>query len=484
MKEKKTVTFWHRLFPILFMLILVVYGMGIRSTVFGKSQIDLQLLIIICIVVTVAELLLLGFRWSEIEKSIVAVISKMMPAFIIMIAIGVLIGTWMISGTIPMMIYYGMQMVNVRFLYVTAFLISCVFSLVTGSSWGSIATIGVVLMSIAAASHANLAVVAAAAISGANFGDKMSPLSDTTNLAAMLAEIPVYSHVRSMMNSTIPAAAIATMVYLVYGLAAPVSDVGVDMANAEQMLAALKEMFHFNPLLLLPLLIVLVGSIKKLSSTIVMVASALVSAILALIFQNFSFDDVANSIISGFSTSMATWMDTSSEGVAALSALNRGGLTQFQSVMLLAALIFAFIGCLDVIDATPAVVGKILGFAKTRFSLVVSTLVTGLVFNALLCHGYASMMLTANTFKGKYDELNVPRRVLSRSLEDSVTFTSTVIPWHMTAVFMSGIVGVTVAEYMPWMVMNYANIILAVILAYTGIGCFKNRKAGPELEEQ
>ncbi len=475
MSRKKEVKFIHCLFPVIVIIALMLYGIGIRQYVFKQSSLPLEALIVACIIIATIELLYLGFSWKEIEASIVAKFSKTIPATIVMISIGLLIGSWMVSGVIPMMIYYGIKIVNVQFIYLTAFLISCVFSIFTGTSWGSMATIGVVLISIGGAVNANMAILAATVISGATFGDKMSPLSDTTNLAAVLAEVSVYDHVRSMMNSTVPAAIIACVVYGICGFAFPTAGISAGDGTIQNTLAVLDGLFHFNILLLLPVVIVVVGSVKKISAAIVMVVSALSATVLGLIFQDYPVTSVLKALSSGYNVSMATWMKDSGLTADSLSVLNRGGVYQFSNMVILCFLIFTFVGCLDLINAMPTIVNRLLAFAKTRFSIVSMTLLSGVSLTALIGHGYASMMLTADIFKYKFDEQNVSRKVLSRSLEDSVTFMSSLIPWNITAVYMASITGVATTRYLPWMVLNLVNLAIALILAYTGIGCYINK---------
>ena len=232
----------------------------------------------------------LGYTWDEIMNSIVEKLSKTMPAIFILIIVGFLIGTWMIGGTIPMMVYYGLKIINPSFLIVTAFLVTAIVSICTGTSWGSAGTIGVALMGIASGLGAPLPIVAGAVVSGAYFGDKMSPLSDTTNLAPIAAGSKLYDHIGHMLWTTGPGFIICCIVYTVVGMNLSGLS-GTEPEKVSAILDTLHQIFSFNPLIILPVIIVLYGSIRKKPTIPVMLISSAVAMFNGVVFQGFKLAD-------------------------------------------------------------------------------------------------------------------------------------------------------------------------------------------------
>jgi hypothetical protein len=222
------IKFGHALLPVLFLVALIVYGLILRPHAYGLPPIPLEVLFILASVFAVSELFWLGFTWPEIQNSIVARLSRALPAFFILFAIGILISSWIVSGTIPMLVYYGIGIISPSYLYVLAFLVPVVFSSLTGTSWGSAGTIGVVIIGIAGAFDAHLGITAGAIIGGAYFGDKMSPLSDTTNLAALATDVDLFDHIRSMTVTTVPSAILAATGFFILGFVYPP---GIDTAD-------------------------------------------------------------------------------------------------------------------------------------------------------------------------------------------------------------------------------------------------------------
>ena len=271
-------TFTESVIPIIAMMVILTVGKGYL----GYATEPLLLL-----VAAIAGLIAyrVGVTWDEMMDEICQKIAKGMPAILILTCVGALVGTWMASGTIPMMIYYGVQIVNPTFMLVTAFLITAVVSIVTGTSWGSVATMGVALMGIASTLGVNLAATAGAVIAGSYFGDKISPLSDTTNLLPVAAGSTLYEHNAHMFWTTVPATIISQVVYAFVGLK---GNIGGDVSSeaVSTMLTQLDGMYNFNILLILPVLLILAGSIFKKPTLPVMMASTVLAGAEALIFQN------------------------------------------------------------------------------------------------------------------------------------------------------------------------------------------------------
>ncbi|MEL6821389.1 MAG: Na+/H+ antiporter NhaC [Calditrichota bacterium] len=459
----KKPTFLHALLPILVLLLTIAYGLIIRPQLQNLPAFPLEIVFIIAAAFAVAELSWLGFEWHEIQKSIVAKLSSAMPAFFILLTIGIIIGSWMVCGTIPMLVYYGLKTIHPNVFYLLAFLIPIIFSILTGTSWGSVGSIGIVMIGIAGAMGANLAITAGAIIGGAFFGDKMSPLSDTTNMAAIATDVDLYDHIRSMMVTTFPSAIIAAIAYTVLGFVYPPEILSGNSDSLVPFLNSLESIFQFNILLIAPPLIILYGSITGKPILPTMIVSALVAVLLSLVFQPFGLSDIFQSMYKGFHTSMATWVDSPAENVQTL--LNRGGLYALIDAVIIAFTVFFFIGAIDLIDAMPKVVNRIFRSAKSRVSTILSSLAATAVTNALTCNQYATSFIVGDAFKKKYDDLAIPRPVLSRSLEDAGTMLESLVPWTPTAVFMVATLGVPYSEYWQWQLLSLVNLIIAPLIA-------------------
>lgn len=246
----------------------------------------------------------------------------------------------MVSGTIPMLVYYGIKIIDPTFIYFLAFLVPIIFSTLTGTSWGSVGTIGVVIIGVASAFEADLGITAGAIIGGAYFGDKMSPLSDTTNLAAIATEVNLYDHIRSMMNTTLPSAIIAAILFTIAGFIYPSQNFSAEAATSKQFLSSIEQIFNFNILLLVPPAIVLYGSIKRKPPIPTLFTSVISAAILALVLQDFSLADIFNSLHKGFNTEMALWVDIVPENVSVL--LNRGGLYALNEPIVISLMVYFY----------------------------------------------------------------------------------------------------------------------------------------------
>jgi NhaC family Na+:H+ antiporter len=469
-RPRKQISFVHAILPVGFLGLIILYGLIARPLFLDQEALSLEMVFILASFFAISELFYLGLSWEEIQESIVRKISTALPAFFILFAIGIIISSWMICGTIPMLVYYGLELVDPRFLYLVSFLIPIVFSTLTGTSWGSVGTIGVVLIGIATAMDADLGITAGAVIGGAYFGDKLSPLSDTTNLAALAAGVDVFDHIRSMLVTTIPSAILAAGAYLVLGFTYPPEVQVTEFVELTPFLDSLRAMFSFHILLLIPPVIVLYGSLRKHPTIPTLLTSALSAFLLALVMQRFTIADVSNALSTGFATSMAPWVENLP--AQTIELVNRGGLYSMSQAIFVAFLVFFFIGAIDTIDVMPRVVSKAFAFAKTRRSTILSALASTGLTNAMTSNQYATSFIVGDAFKSRFDKLNIPRKVLSRSLEDYGTMIESIVPWTSTAVFMVATLGVPWADYWHWQLLSLINLIIAPTLATLGIGCF------------
>ncbi|WP_165217273.1 Na+/H+ antiporter NhaC family protein [Schaalia sp. ZJ1691] len=472
---KKPVKFWHALAPIILLIVLILWGMVIGPLVFKLEAWPLEFTFSLGALCTWCLLFFLGFSFDQIVDKMGARTLTALTAIWMLMSIGLLIGSWTASGTIPMLVYWGMEIINPAWIYLVAFLITSVFSLATGTSWGSAGTIGVVLIAVGTATGAHMGLLAAAIIGGAYFGDKMSPLSDTTNMAAMGAQIPVYDHVRSMLNTTGPSYIIAAVLYGIAGFIVPAST-DADISQFTKPTAnALSSEFVFNPLILIPILVIIVGAIWRKPPLPTLFFSIASAALLAVFVQGTSFTDIVSALMNGFTPDMLA------DGGAALNdqaqaIVTRGGLYSMASAVLITLAVFMFIGSMDVIDAMQTVVNKAFSRIKSRAGIILSSLVASAFINGFSSNQYATAFIVGSAFGPKYDEAKIPRKVLSRSIEDYGTFIEPMLPWTTTGVYMVATLGVAYADYLPFMFLQIINFIVAPVLAITGIGCFYNER--------
>lgn len=329
-----------------------------------------------------------------------------------------------------------------------------------------------VLINLGIATDANLGLLAGAIISGAYFGDKISPLSDTTNMAAMGAGVPLYSHVRSMVNTTGPAYVIAVILTLIAGFMQPAHS-GVDVSSFTGPVANdLASAFSFNVLVWVPLLVMIIGAAMRKPPLPTLLFSAASGAVVAIVVQGFSFADVITSLINGVKVDMT---GVNELGEQATAIIERGGLYSMSSAVLITLCVFMWIGSLDLINAMGVVVERAFGHIKSRPGIILASLVSSAFVNGASSNQYATSFIIGSAFGPKYDEAGIPRKVLSRSIEDYGTFIEPMLPWTTTGVYMVGTLGVAYADYIPFMFLQWANFIIAPLLAITGIGCFYNK---------
>ncbi len=456
--------------PIIVMLLLLAIGFG----VFGLNP---EPLLILSSVYAGFIALRLGFSWSNMMEGIQEKVSLAMPAILILISIGILIGTWMIAGTIPMLIYYGLELINPTFIVLIAFVVSAIISIVTGTSWGSVGTVGVALMGIATGLEANLPATAGAIVAGAYFGDKLSPLSDTTNLAPIAAGSELYEHIKHMMWTTVPAAIVSMIIYLIAGISVSNDEVTAP-ETMSTMLTTLSTMFNWNLLLLLPPVIILFGAIKKYPTLPIIIFSSIIAAILGMFIQDFTLKDVFASAVTGFDVSMVnkTGFDSAAVIPEVLDLVHQGGMQSMTSVILIAFSAFAFAGIMTKSGALEVIIEQLLKFVKRTGDLILTTVISCLTMALVTGNSYLSIIVPGEMFKDTYKLKGLAAKNLSRTLEDSGTVVVPLIPWSSAGVFMAGTLGIPTLSYAPWAVLCYVGFIFAIILGYTGIGIAKDLK--------
>lgn len=399
------------------------------------------------VIVAVITTKLLNIPWNEVEQNIIKTAAECMPTFLIVIMVGMLVGIWMAGGTVPSLMYYGMQVISPKILVPLAF--------------GSVATMGLAMVGIAATTSIPVPLVVGAVVSGAWLGDKMSPLSDTTNLASGVSKVPLYDHIHSMQYTTLPAAVVALILFTIAGLY--YSGGSMDLAQQKLILDTLSKHFNINILLILPAILVILISVFKLPSLLGMGLAVVVSAAFAMVFQGVNFVDLMNYAFNGFS------IET---GVSIVDPmLNRGGVLSMSELLvtfMVASVMGAVITSTGILDVLAKNV--LLKFIKNRTVLVFVTLVYCYVVNFLTAGGQTvSIIVTEQTFESTYEDMNISRKVLSRTLEDSGTLSAPIVPWGVATIYVMGVLGCSTA-YIPYAWFIFIVPIFSMICAITGIG--------------
>lgn len=466
---KKRPTIGQALTPIVFMIIALSIG-------YGYFKMKIEPIMVISAFVAAIIAIRLGYTWEEMQKAIIDKIASALPATLILWSVGFLIGSLMFAGTVPMIIYYGVQMINPKFLLVTAFIASAILSIVTGTSWGAAGTIGVAMMGIAGGLGVSLPATAGAVVAGAFFGDKLSPLSDTTNLAPMAAGSDLYEHIKHMLYTTVPAAVVSLVVYLFVGLKA-----SGDMVTPElvvTMMEQLDSMFNFNPILLLPIILVILGSVRKWPTIPTMLGTSIFTIILGCIFQGFSPVDGFASLVGGFDVTMTGFSGEAIPEVIKL--VNRGGVVSVTSTTVLIFCAMGFAGIVSVSGMLDVVLELLMSKVKSTVGIIFATIASAFTVAFVTGSSYLSILIPGELFKDVYPKKGLHPKNLSRTLEDSGTVIVPLIPWSAAGAYMASTLGVSTLEYLPWAILNYTGIIFAIILAVTGFGI---ARINPEDEE-
>jgi Na+:H+ antiporter, NhaC family len=400
-----------------------------------------------------------GLKWNEIEKGVVNTISMSMQAIIILIIIGTVVGTWILSGTVPAMIYYGLQILNPAVFLAAACIICCIVSLATGSSWTTVATMGVALMGIGQGLGISTPMIAGAIISGAYFGDKMSPLSDTTNLAPAMAGANLFDHVKHMIYTTGPSIVIALVLYVVLGLR--YANKALDTEQISTILNALKDQFTINPLLLIPPIVVIILVVKKVPAIPGLFIGTILGGIFAMIFQKSTLADVVSVINDGFAS------DTGFVLIDDL--LSRGGAQGMMWTVSLILCAMVFGGIMEKAGFLQVIAEKLLSWAQSTGSLVLTTIISCIFINLVAGDQYLSLVIPGRMYKDEYAKRGLHPKNLSRALEDSGTLTSPFIPWNTCGAYMYQTLGVHPLAYLPYCFLNLINPLISIFYGYTGI---------------
>lgn len=444
--------------PSLAVALIPLIAMGILLGVgYGIYKIRPQVLLVSAAFITGCLGFILRFKWQEMERGIVDSIHKAMPAILIMLCVGILIGSWISSGTIPMIIYYGLKLISPKYFLVTACFVCSLTSLATGTSWGTIGTLGVAFIGIAMGLGIPLGPAAGAIVAGAYFGDKMSPFSDVTNLAPVAAGSNLFDHIRHMLWSATPAWLLGLFIYFLIGLRYEGGRVESDTMNL--ILTTLKAHFRFNVLLLLPMVIVFYFAITKKPTIPGMLISSFVAGFLALIFQKASVPDIASAMNTGYQA------QTGVEEVDQL--ISRGGLMSMMETQLVAFTAFSFGGIMQRTGLLSVILDKVMKFANKIWSIVLITIGSSIITALVTASSYLSMIIPGELLSPIYKKKGLAAKNLSRIIEESGAIIVPLIPWSMAGVYITGTIGVSTFTYLPWAIMNYAAVVILVIYGFT-----------------
>lgn len=449
--------------------VLVIQQFG-SDAIEGASQ--TALLFAAAVAVAIA---MVGYKvpWTDISGAIADNIKTIGTAVLILFLIGAISGSWMLSGVVPTMIYYGMKIITPALFLFMACLICALVSLITGSSWTTVATVGIALIGIGTAHGFSAGWTAGAIISGAYFGDKISPLSDTTVLASSVGEVPLFKHIRYMLITTVPSVTIALIVFLVASLLHP----GVDSMQAASFAEGLQNSFVISPWLLLVPLFTAVLIALRLPAAVILFLSALVAGIVMLFVQPDIVAQVGEG--SSFRALMITYYSSSSidTGNEALTNLvQTRGMTGMLSTVFLIFCASTFGGALTGCGMMRSITEALARGISGRRSLVTSTVGTGLFANMATGDQYLSIVLTGNIFKQLYKDKGYEGRLLSRSTEDSATVTSVLVPWNSCGMTQSTVLKVPTLEYLPYCLFNIISPLMSITIALVGYKIFRRTK--------
>lgn len=442
------------------MLYVAVSSFG-SDALSGPSQIVLLVASALTIAIGMA---FYKIEWARFENAIVDNIKGIASATIILLIIGALSGAWMLSGVVPTLIDYGMVLINPRFFLATACLICILVSVMTGSSWTTIATIGIALMGIGQAQGYSDGWIAGAIISGAYFGDKISPLSDTTVLAASVTHTPLFDHIRYMLYTTIPSIVITLIIFVVAGFTGDVAE----SSQIDRISAVLNARFNISPWLLVVPIVTGVLIARRVPTLITLFASTVMAAIAAVIAQPDILASLGHGdrpVFEGAMRMLTTETSLSSGDALVDDLISTRGMAGMLYTVWLILCAMCFGGTMTASGMLHSITSMFARMMKSTFSLVSSTVCSGLFLNLTTADQYISIILTGNMFRNIYEREGYEGKLLSRTTEDSVTVTSVLVPWNSCGMTQSTVLGVPTLTYLPYCFFNYLSPIMSMLVA-------------------
>ncbi len=446
-----------------FSAVVAVIAIGLFT-----MNIDLHVLVFVCLIWVGANIRYLGLPYSEIRILMGQAIHRALPAIYIFMLIGMVISSFMHSGTIATLMHYGLTWLTPGLFLPIGMMLCALMSVATGTSWGTVGTLGVVFVGIGDTLGIPLPFVVGMVVSGATFGDKMSPISDTTNLAAMSAETSLYRHIYSMLFTTVPSFTIALVLFTIIGTRYG----GIELGGTqiEIIREALSDKYRLAPLItLLPIVLLATLSIRRVSAEVAMSASIVLAVFIAITYQQSETSQVLN----------ALWANTrGTTGIENLdSLLGRGGIFSMAWTLILAILALALGGLMHGAGFLRVLLSGLIASVQRVGSLVATTILSGLIGNMAMGEAYISIILNCQLFQLKYSEQGLDPAVLSRTVEEGSTLTTGLIPWTTAGAFYSATLGISALEYAPYAFFNYLNAVVAVTMASMGLGLLTDNRA-------
>jgi len=449
---------WLALTPVAALFGAVILGI----VVFGVGGEPLLIALLIAGFVATLVARRQGRSWGEVQTAAGRLVGEALPALLVLLSIGALLGSWMFSGTIPMLVVLGIDLIDPAWMALTAFVATALMSVVTGTSWGSAGTIGVAMMGAAAAMGLPLAPVAGAVVSGAYFGDKLSPISDMTNIAAIGAGANLYRHIGHMLPTSLPPALIAMVAYgLLAG--AGVGDAAQGAAGAAAIRAELVALFEPGLWSALPLAVALVGIAMRLPPAPVILGSSLVALAVGALAGGFPAAAGIHAFVGGFDLAKVAPDFGTSDSLANL--VERGGVVSMAPTLVYVFAAFVLAAGMEVSGALDVLLTRLLAAVRGTFGLIAATMAAGAAMVGLTSNGGVTALVVGGLFRPSYAERGLAPENLSRAVEDSATVTEPLMPWTVSALFMASTLGVTTLEYAPWALFCWLGPVFGLLMA-------------------
>lgn len=428
-------------------LIVAFIAVGI-----GVFNVNIAILLFLCWMIMWPFAAHLGYSFSEMEGFAYEMAQKCIAPAAIILAVGMMIASFMAAGTVPTILVAGLKLITPKFFLALTFVMCCIMSVIMGTSWGTLGTVGIAMMGVGAGLGVNPAITAGAVVSGAWFGDKMSPMSDSTIMCSTITETYIMDHIKAMMQTTIPAAVVSVIIYL--GIGIFISGDSYDASTVDSIMNGLKGMFHINLIPVIPIVIVIVMILMKKGTIVSMMSGTVVAILIAVIYQGYSVADMGTFLYSGFTC------DTENEIL--ISLLNRGGMTSMLSLL---AVFVGGLGLGGILDKT-GMLEPIFHYITEKYKsprgiMLMAWCATLLCILVIADNNFAFVMV-ATLFGSAFQKYNLKSQNLSRILEDVGTLGSALVPWNVGAQFAAGVLGVSTLAYMPYAFLNWMTPILSL----------------------